>query len=92
MTKNLKPEDAIKPEHDFITVIKNRSPERKSHAKLGQAKGAISWRFDQAGSSPVGTPMEILERQDGVWKTLYLIPATATVQPWGAPALPAYMR
>lgn len=83
MTKKLKPEDAVKPEHEFLTVIGDRSPERKSHATLGQAKGAASWRISGNSGAPTEAPIAIFERNaSGDWTLLYDIPTGTDEAPW----------
>lgn len=76
-------QNAVNPDHDFITVIGNRTPKRKSHTTLGNARRAISSQIERRNTMPTLTEMSIHVRDEhGNWKPAHEFPAGITTVEW----------
>lgn len=57
----------------YMTIVPSRSPSKKVHPTLGQARGAISYHIHDYGSgSP--TEMELYEFKGNRWRLLHKFP------------------
>ena len=81
MGKNF--DDVLAPEvgSPYLSVVPDRSPRRKAHPTLGQAKNALQYRrsYYHDGYS---VDIAIYEYRDNAWHLLYEVAKGEKVAPW----------
>lgn len=67
----------------YLTMVPGRTPRRKPHETLGQAKKAVLYRLSKADDR-LEVPCHVYKWQNNTWELLWMIPADTAREdlPW----------